>query len=114
MGHAQALRYLVASAVPGLMPENVTIIDSDTGRVLANDDAQSPAGDRNGLSETLRRNVERLLNARVGPGNAVVEAGSTRLSRISIMYSRLLVNCRRSKSRNEQDITGTAWSTWSV
>lgn len=72
-GHAQALRYLVASAVPGLLPENVTIIDSDTGRILANDDEQNIASDASGLAETYRQNIGRLLMARVGPGNAVVE-----------------------------------------
>lgn len=71
--HAQALRYLVASAVPGLLPENVTIIDSDSGRVLAGNDSQTPTSDAIGLSDGHRRNIERLLNARVGPGNAVVE-----------------------------------------
>ena len=63
----------MASAVPGLLPENVTIIDSESGRVLSGDDGLSATGDAAGLSETLRRNVQRLLNARVGPGNAVVE-----------------------------------------
>jgi len=71
--HGQALRYLVAAAVPGLLPENVTIIDSDSGRVLAGDDAPNGASDAAGQAEQHRRNIERLLNARVGPGNAVVE-----------------------------------------
>jgi len=71
--HGQALRYLVAAAVPGLLPENVTIIDSDSGRVLAGDDAPNGSADAAGQAEQHRRNIERLLNARVGPGNAVVE-----------------------------------------
>ncbi len=71
--HGQALRYLVAAAVPGLLPENVTVIDSDSGRVLAGEDAPNGASDAAGRAEQLRRNIERLLNARVGPGNAVVE-----------------------------------------
>jgi flagellar M-ring protein FliF len=113
LGHAQALRYLVASAVPGLMPENVTIIDSDTGRVLANDDAQSPTGDRNGLSETLRRNVERLLNARVGPGNAVVEvsveletARQTVFERIIDPDSRVVIGTDSEESSNASRDSG--------
>lgn len=71
--HGQALRYLVAAAVPGLLPENVTIIDSDSGRVLAGEDAPNGTSDAGGQAEQHRRNIERLLNARVGPGNAVVE-----------------------------------------
>lgn len=107
LSHAQALRYLVASAVPGLLPEQVTIIDSDTGRLLANDDAQAPAGDASGLSETLRHNVERLLNARVGPGNAMVEvsveletARQTVVERIIDPDSRVVIGTESEESAN--------------
>jgi flagellar M-ring protein FliF len=72
-GHAQALRFLVASSVPGLAPENVTVVDADSGRVLGADDRMSPAADAAGRAEELRQSVERLLAARVGPGNAVVQ-----------------------------------------
>jgi flagellar M-ring protein FliF len=72
-GHAQALRYLVASSVPGLMPERVAVIDADSGRILGGEDRLTPAADAAGRAEELRRNVERLLAARVGAGNAVVE-----------------------------------------
>lgn len=72
-GHAQALRYLVASSIPGLLPENVTVIDADSGQVLGGADMMSPAADAHGRSEDLRRNIERLLAARVGAGNAVVQ-----------------------------------------
>lgn len=72
-GHAQALRYLVASSVPGLLPENVTIIDADSGQMLGSQTMMSPMADAAGRAEDLRRNIERLLAARVGPGNAVVQ-----------------------------------------
>lgn len=71
--HAKALKFLVASAVPGLMPEHVSIIDADGGLVASGDESQDPvlaAGDR---AAALKANVERLLEARVGYGNAVVE-----------------------------------------
>jgi flagellar M-ring protein FliF len=68
----EALRYLVASAVAGLAPENVSVIDSQRG--LIPDDASGlAAGANDGRQEELRQNVERLLAARVGPGHAVVE-----------------------------------------
>jgi len=70
--HAKALRYLVASAVAGLTPENVSVIDGQTGTVLTDDDQQS-TGTGNDRAAGLKRNVERLLEARVGQGNAVVE-----------------------------------------
>ncbi|MFN6951207.1 MAG: flagellar basal-body MS-ring/collar protein FliF [Albidovulum sp.] len=69
--HAKALKYLVASAVAGMSPEDVSVIDGEGALV---DGGEGPAGlsgeDR---AETMRRNVERLLEARVGFGNAVVE-----------------------------------------
>jgi flagellar M-ring protein FliF len=72
-GHARALRFLVASAVPGLLPENVTILDADSGQVLGGQDTLTPTADAAARAEDLRRNIERLLAARVGPGNAVVQ-----------------------------------------
>jgi len=72
-GHAQALRFLVASSIPGLLPENVTILDADNGQVLGGQDAMSPAANSAARAEEMRRNIERLLAARVGAGNAVVQ-----------------------------------------
>ncbi len=72
-GHAQALRYLVASSVPGLLPENVTILDADSGQVLGEPQDAAPSADAAARAEGLRQSVERLLAARVGPGNAVVQ-----------------------------------------
>ena len=72
-GHAQALRYLVASSVQGLLPENVTVIDADSGQVLGGAELATPGADALGRADALRRNIERLLAARVGPGNAVVQ-----------------------------------------
>jgi flagellar M-ring protein FliF len=72
-GHAQALRFLVASSVPGLLPENVTVLDADSGQVLGAVDAMASTANAASRAEELRRNVERLLAARVGPGNAVVQ-----------------------------------------
>lgn len=65
---ARALRHLVAAAVPGLRPADVAVIDGQGGLVPAEDEAEAP-GTR---AEELRARAERLLEARVGPGNAVV------------------------------------------
>lgn len=70
---AQAIRHLVAAAVSGMKPDDVAVIDSQGGLVplRSNDPAMSPdAMDR---AADIRRNVERLLEARVGAGRAVVE-----------------------------------------
>ena len=68
---AKALRFLVASAVAGLTPKEVSIIDSAGGLIGASEDAPVRAGQER--AEEIRRRVTRLLEARVGPGNAVVE-----------------------------------------
>ncbi len=71
--HARALKFLVASAVAGLAPEDVSVIDGVSGLVLSGDDtATSPAAGEDRAAE-LRRNIQRILEARVGAGNAVVE-----------------------------------------
>lgn len=71
-GQGKAIRFLVASAIAGLSPEDVTVIDSN-GNVIGATDEDAPAAGADDKSQVLRERVERLLEARVGPGNAVVE-----------------------------------------
>lgn len=71
-GQAVAIRYLVASAVAGLSPENVAVIDSDGGMV-GDESAESTASAGETRANILREKVERLLQAHVGQGNAIVE-----------------------------------------
>ena len=70
--HARALRYLVAAAVSGLSPEDVSVIDAMGGVILGGEDRPQGAAASDRAAQ-LKRNVERLLEARVGYGNAVVE-----------------------------------------
>ena len=71
---ARALRYMIASAVPGMRTEDVSVIDSRKGLILSGEDAaSSPLGQSADRAEALRRSVMRMLEARVGPGRAVVE-----------------------------------------
>ena len=72
---AKAIRYLVSSAVAGIAPDSVAVLDSATGVVLAGADDDGPtAGTKpNDRAELLRSNIQRLLEARVGPGRAIVE-----------------------------------------
>jgi flagellar M-ring protein FliF len=75
-----AIQYLVASAVPGLKPTRVSIIDGD-GNLLARGDGDSSAAAVAGSAEEQRvnyenrlsRNVEELLARTVGPGKARVD-----------------------------------------
>ncbi|RWR08648.1 flagellar basal-body MS-ring/collar protein FliF [Paenirhodobacter populi] len=68
---ATALQFLVASAVPRMRPEDVSVIDSVNGLIATGAKTPNQLGDDRAAE--LRRNVERLLEARVGYGNAVVE-----------------------------------------
>ncbi|MDU8910786.1 flagellar basal-body MS-ring/collar protein FliF [Aestuariicoccus sp. MJ-SS9] len=69
---ARALKHLVAAAVPGLVPENVSVIDAQGGLVGA-DDESAPGQTADDKAMALRDRVQRLIEARVGLGNAVVE-----------------------------------------
>lgn len=69
--HARALKFLVAAAVTGLTPEGVSIIDGSGGLIGAAEEA--PENTSEDRADSMRQRVQRLLEARVGPGNAVVE-----------------------------------------
>jgi len=70
---ANAIRFLVASAVAGLAVDNVAVIDAN-GSLVGSPEAAAAAGaGTDDRSQTLRERVLRLVEARVGHGNAVVE-----------------------------------------
>jgi len=109
---AKALKYLVSSAVAGMTPEDVSVIDTASGLVAAGD--ETPAASGTDRSETLRRNIERLLEARVGYGNAVVEvAVETVTEREAITErridptSRTVISTDTSESSNKADESKT-------
>ena len=73
----QAIRHLVASAVTGLKPERVSIVD-EAGRLLADgaaDDQTGAMGDERQVSyeRRLRQQLEDIVSQVVGPGHARVE-----------------------------------------
>ncbi|MBI1366982.1 MAG: flagellar M-ring protein FliF [Alphaproteobacteria bacterium] len=73
---AKAIRYLVSSAVPGLKPEEVAVIDSARGVVLSpgsDTDELGVGGDADARAAKMEKNILDLLEARVGPGNARVK-----------------------------------------
>lgn len=81
---ARALKFLVASAVPGLIPENVAVIDGKGGLIGAEDKTGGgvTADDRAAL---LRDRVQRLMEARVGSGNAVVEVSVDTVTELELI-----------------------------
>ncbi|SEM60261.1 flagellar M-ring protein FliF [Loktanella fryxellensis] len=68
----RAFQHLVAAAVSGLRPEDVSVID-DKGGLLSDPGGAPTAAAGDDRAALLRERAERLLAARVGPGNAVVE-----------------------------------------
>ncbi len=76
----RALRNLVASAVPNLKPDHVTVVD-ERGKMLAGGDADSMAdqaaeGARTGAEERIRKTVKDLVEGVVGPGKARVQVSA--------------------------------------
>ena len=98
---AQALRYLVASAVAGLSAENVSVIDSNGGVVIGED--AGPMTQANDRAQALRHNVERLLEARVGPGRAVVEVNVDTVTDRETITERLIDPSQRAAVSQESE-----------
>lgn len=74
---ALAVRALVAAAVPEMVPEQVTVISSNGEAILASG-AESTAGVTmdtisKGVESRLVNNINNILTARVGAGNARVQ-----------------------------------------
>jgi flagellar M-ring protein FliF len=69
---AKALRHLVASATGNMNPDDVSVIDSVAG-LIPGDGDQNMGSSGDARAVDIKRNVERLLEARVGQGKAVVE-----------------------------------------
>ncbi|MEM7668189.1 MAG: flagellar basal-body MS-ring/collar protein FliF [Pseudomonadota bacterium] len=72
---AEAIRFLVSSAIAGLDAQSVSVIDQENGVILRSgeQETESAAGDPARQAASLKRSVERLLEARVGADAAVVE-----------------------------------------
>lgn len=107
--HAKALKFLVASAVTGLSPEDVSIIDARGGLIMSGDEAATGTADGGDRAEELKRNVERLLEARVGYGNAVVEVNvETATERESILERSFDPDSRIAISTETEETTNSA------
>jgi flagellar M-ring protein FliF len=74
----RAIRHMVASAVHGLKPQRVSIVD-ESGQLLANgaatDDASGVSGDerRTVQEKRMRDQIEGIVSSVVGPGRARVQ-----------------------------------------
>jgi len=110
----RAIRHLVASAVNGLKPERVSIVD-ETGRLLA--DGATTDSDLGGSSDErqvayerrLRDQVESIVTSVVGPGRARVQLTSefdfNRVTQTSDRFDPEGRVVRSSQTREESAIT---------
>jgi flagellar M-ring protein FliF len=111
----RAIRHLIASAVNGLKPERVSVID-ETGKLLA--DGASPDNPLSGASSDerklayenrLRSEVETIVSSVVGPGHARVQINAdfdvNRITQTSDKFDPDGRVLRSSQTREEQSAT---------
>ena len=85
--HLKALQFLISAAVPGLSPADVAVID-DEGGLLSESDTGQPSATGDDHAQSLRQRAERLLAARVGLGNAVVEVSIDQVTETEMITER--------------------------
>lgn len=105
--HAKALKFLISSAVAGLAPEDVAVIDSSGNLVATGDETKAAGRDTAERSEELRRAVERLLEARVGYGNAVVQVSLDTVNEQSKIVERVVDPNSRVAISSEKEASNT-------
>lgn len=102
---ARALRYLIAAAVSGLSPEDVAVIDDSGGLIPSGLESESSGAPDPRIAE-IKSRVERLLEARVGYGNAVVEVSLEAVTdRESIVERRFDPDSRVAISTESEEAT---------
>ena len=112
----RAIRHLVASAVNGLKPERISVVD-ETGKLLADgsgsDDALTAEGsDERKISfeRRLRKEVKSIVDSVVGPGHARVQIAAdfdfNRITQTSDKYDPDGRVIRSSQNREEEDTSG--------
>ena len=109
-----AIRRLVASAVDGLKPENVSIID-EQGRLLADGTAGEPGSSmaleekQFGLEKRMKAQIEEIVASVVGQGRARVQISAeldpSRVQTVAETYDPDSRVVRSSQNRNENATT---------
>jgi flagellar M-ring protein FliF len=107
-----AIRHLVATAVPGLSPTNVTVVDS-RGQLLAKggeEDAgaltEEAEGMRASFENRIRNTVERLLEQSIGTGKVTAEVFAD-IDFDRIVRNREIFDPEGQVARSVQSITET-------
>ncbi len=110
----RAIRHLVASAVNGLKPQRVSIVD-ETGRLLADGAGDDASGEisaderQMAFEKRMRDQVEAIVDSVVGPGRARVELTAdfdfNRVTQTSDKYDPDSRVVRSSQTREESSAT---------
>ena len=109
----RAIRHLVASAVNGLKPQRVSIVD-EAGQLLAdgsNTDADGATGDerRAAFEKRMRNHVEAIVSSVVGSGRARVELSAdfdyNKITQTSDKFDPEGRVLRSSQTREESSVT---------
>ena len=110
-GQAEAIQYLVALAVSGLNPEDVVVIDPRHG-ILAGpnkDTFEAPSVVAETEAGAIEQKIRRLLNARLGDGNAEVSVNvDVSRERQTISDVRFDPESRVVRSRTTNDASETS------
>lgn len=106
--HAKALKYLISSAVTGLAPEDVSVIDGKGGLIGASEETNSGTASQD-RANILRERVQNMLEARVGYGNSVVEVSvDTVNERETVNETRIDPNSRIAISTDTEERTNNS------
>ena len=113
-GQVRAIRHLVATAVNGLRPQRISVVD-ETGNLLADGADDDPNGGtaiderQITLENRLRKQVEGIVNSVVGPGHARVQVNAdfdfNRITQTSDKYDPDGRVVRSSQTREESSAT---------
>ena len=113
-GQVRAIRHLVATAVNGLRPQRISVVD-ETGNLLADGADDDPTGStvvderQIALQNRLRKQVEGIVNSVVGPGHARVQVNAdfdfNRITQTSDKYDPDGRVVRSSQTREESSAT---------
>jgi flagellar M-ring protein FliF len=111
----RAIRHLVASAVTGMKPQRVSIID-EAGQLLANgaagDESSGATGDerRTAFERRMRDQIEAIVSSVVGPGRARVQLSAdfdfNKITQTSDKFDPEGRVVRSSQTREEQSSNG--------
>jgi flagellar M-ring protein FliF len=116
-GQVRAIRHLVASAVDGMKPERVSIVD-EAGRLLAdgagdaNDTGALAADKQNGYERRVRTQVEDIVASVVGRGRARVQVAAemdfNRVQQTQEAFDPESRVVRSTQTRNENNLSNEA------